>query len=257
MMCALCVIRSTTAFARRASGNTLVHSPNGRFVVTISDQRSPFVALGDDLEDELGGAVREGQIPQLVQDEDLDAAAQRVDVPLEERLLALRLERHHEARAREARAHQEQAEHRRHAREADGRLTPVDLRGHPRVVHLRAERLSGEPELAAPLADVIAHRRPGNHNAVLVGEAISDPLRGVPLLGRRVLVSDQDLIDPLPMGPERRRRPPRRPLALGRQRRFQRLPDRSAVHPVLARQRVQRQPSELAIPADILEQLHS
>ena len=40
MMCALWVIRSTTALARRGSGNTLVHSPNGRFVVTISDPRS-------------------------------------------------------------------------------------------------------------------------------------------------------------------------------------------------------------------------
>ena len=41
---------------------------------------------------------------------------QRVHVPLEERLLALRLERHHETRPREARAHQKQAEHRQHAR---------------------------------------------------------------------------------------------------------------------------------------------
>jgi hypothetical protein len=55
MMCARWVSRSTTAFASRASGNTLVHSPNGRFVVTI--RRAAFVALGDDLEDELGGAV--------------------------------------------------------------------------------------------------------------------------------------------------------------------------------------------------------
>src|SRR5450755_497118 len=40
MMCALWVIRSTTAFASRASGNTLVHSPNGKFVVTIRLPRS-------------------------------------------------------------------------------------------------------------------------------------------------------------------------------------------------------------------------
>ena len=40
MMCARCVRRSTTAFASRASGNTFVHSPNGRFVVMIRLPRS-------------------------------------------------------------------------------------------------------------------------------------------------------------------------------------------------------------------------
>jgi hypothetical protein len=40
MMCARWVMRSTTAFARRASGNTLVHSPKGRLVVTIRLARS-------------------------------------------------------------------------------------------------------------------------------------------------------------------------------------------------------------------------
>jgi hypothetical protein len=34
------VSRSTAAFARRASENTLVHSPNGRLVVTIRLARS-------------------------------------------------------------------------------------------------------------------------------------------------------------------------------------------------------------------------
>jgi hypothetical protein len=40
MMCARWVSRSTTAFASLASGNTFVHSPNGRFVVTIIEARS-------------------------------------------------------------------------------------------------------------------------------------------------------------------------------------------------------------------------
>jgi len=176
-------------------------------------------------------------------------------MPLEERLLALRLKRHHETRAREARAHQKQAEHRRDTGETDGRLAPVDLRGHPRVMHLRTERLRREP--AAALADVIAHRRPRDHDPVLLREAISDPLRGMPLLARRVLIGGQDLIDPLPIRPQRRRRSALRTLALRRQRRFQRLTDSPTVHPILARQRVQRQTAELAIPTDPLEQLHS
>src|SRR5215211_1832285 len=40
MMWARWVRRSTTALARRGSGKTLVHSPNGRFVVTITEPRS-------------------------------------------------------------------------------------------------------------------------------------------------------------------------------------------------------------------------
>ena len=71
MMCARWVMRSTTAFASRASGKTLVHSPNGRLVVTISD--GALVALGDDLEDELGGAVGEREVAELVKDDELGA----------------------------------------------------------------------------------------------------------------------------------------------------------------------------------------
>ena len=124
-------------------------------------------------------------------------------------------------------------------------------------MHLLTERLRREPELATPLADVIAHRRPGDHDTVLLREAISDPLRRVPLLTRRRLIGDQDLIDPLPPRAQRRRGPTHRPLALRRNRRPQRLADRPPMHPVPARQRVRRQPVELAIPPDLLEQLHS
>ena len=58
--------------------------------------------------------------------------------------------------------------------------------------------VSSEPELATPLTNVIAHRRPYDHHPVLLREPISDPLRRVTLLTRRVPISDQDLIDPLP-----------------------------------------------------------
>ncbi|MGO9750704.1 MAG: hypothetical protein ACLP8S_10485 [Solirubrobacteraceae bacterium] len=62
---------------------------------------------------------------------------------------------------------------------------------------------------------MIAHRGPGNHDTVLLREAIGDSLRGVPLLARRRLVGDQDLIDPLPPRAQRRRRPTLRPLRSG------------------------------------------
>ena len=71
MMCARWVRRSTTALARRASGKTLVHSPNGQ--VGGDDQRAAFVAFGEDLEDELGGAVGQREVAELVDDDELGA----------------------------------------------------------------------------------------------------------------------------------------------------------------------------------------
>ena len=71
MMCARWVRRSTTALASRGSGKTLVHSPKGRLVVTISD--AAFVAFGEDLEDELGGAVGQREVAELVEDDELGA----------------------------------------------------------------------------------------------------------------------------------------------------------------------------------------
>ena len=71
MMWARWVRRSTTALASRGSGKTFVHSPNGRLVVTISD--AAFVAFGEDLEDELGGAVGQREVAELVEDDELGA----------------------------------------------------------------------------------------------------------------------------------------------------------------------------------------
>src|SRR5215207_4826796 len=72
MMWARWVRRSTTALASLGSGNTLVHSPNGRLVA--EDQAAAFVAFGEDLEDELGSAVGQGEVAQLLEDDELGAA---------------------------------------------------------------------------------------------------------------------------------------------------------------------------------------
>src|SRR3954451_5120594 len=69
MMCARWVSRSTTALARRGSLKTLVHSAERE--VGGDDQRPAFVAFGEDLEDELGGAGGQGEIAELVQDDEL------------------------------------------------------------------------------------------------------------------------------------------------------------------------------------------
>jgi hypothetical protein len=159
---------------------------------------------------------RRRQVVVLDRREHAAIPVQGVHVPLNERLLALGLKRHHEARPREARAHQEQPDHRRDPGDHHRRLAPVDLGGHTGVVHLRAERLSRQPQHPAALANVITNRRLRHHSTVLLHQAIVDPLRGVPLLTRRRPVRDQDLIDPLPIRPKRRRWPALRTLALRR-----------------------------------------
>jgi hypothetical protein len=52
-------------------GETLVHSPKGR--MGGHHQGAALVALGDHLEDQLRGAVGQGQVPQLVEDHQLRA----------------------------------------------------------------------------------------------------------------------------------------------------------------------------------------
>ena len=68
-MCARCVSRSTTAFASLGSGNTFV--PLSEREVGRHDQATAFVSLGEDLEDELRGAVGQRQVAQFVTDEKL------------------------------------------------------------------------------------------------------------------------------------------------------------------------------------------
>ena len=58
MMCARWVRRSTTAFASRGSGNTLVHSPNGSEVVIANAARS----LRSDLDQWIAGVASDGDV---------------------------------------------------------------------------------------------------------------------------------------------------------------------------------------------------
>jgi hypothetical protein len=69
---------------------------------------------------------------------------------LQERLLGLRLERHHERRVRMTRAHQEQVHNDRHLAQDHLRLTPVDLGLHAGLRNQRHERLD------------LTHRAPGS-----------------------------------------------------------------------------------------------
>ncbi len=71
MMCARCVSRSTTAFASLGSLKTFVHSPNGRFVATISEPRS--WRSERTWKDELGRAGGQGEVAKLVKHDKLGA----------------------------------------------------------------------------------------------------------------------------------------------------------------------------------------
>ena len=108
--------------------------------------------------------------------------------------------------------------------------------------------------------DARAHSRgPSSRppRALLVAQPFPHPLRGMPLLTRRALISDQPRVDQLAIRPQRRRRARHRTLALRRRRRTQRLAHRPPVHPVTARQRPDRQSLTIVIPTNLLEQLHS
>src|SRR5262245_44928197 len=71
MMWARCVKRSTTALAEPWIGQDLRPFAEGE--VGGDDRARAFVALGDDLEDELGGALGQSEVAQFVAAEQLDA----------------------------------------------------------------------------------------------------------------------------------------------------------------------------------------
>ena len=112
---------------------------------------------------------------------DVEHAAEplkRVDVTLEERLLGLALERHHEPGAREARPHHEQMHDRLDTAQPDRRLAPVDLRFHTRLRHQRHERLADLPKLT-PAPMHVARDLTLGHDRVMLGNQPLQTLRAV------------------------------------------------------------------------------
>ena len=75
MMCARWVRRSTTAFASWGSGNTLVHSPSGRLVVTMIN--GVFVVFADHRKHQAGGAGGQRQVAEVVKADQLGAGVAR------------------------------------------------------------------------------------------------------------------------------------------------------------------------------------
>ena len=170
-----------------------------------------------------------------------------------------RRERHARSRAREARAHQEQMHRRRHAGEHHRRLAPVDLRLHPRLVAPAARTPRDRPpQLTPPRAHILAHRAARDTSAPCSSTSRSpDPPRGVPLLARRLPVSLKPRVDQRPIRAQASA-PADPPAACARRhRRLQRLAHRPPMHPIPRRQRAHRQPLPIAVPPDLLEQLHS
>ena len=162
---------------------------------------------------------------------------ERLHVQLQERLLGLDQRRLAERRARERRAHHEQMHLHRHPAEHDQRLAPVDLRLHARGVDLRDEHLPDRPpQLALARPDVLTDRDLGDIGTVLINQPPPDPPGGMPLLGRRVPIRQQPLVDHRPIRPQLRRRPAHRRALRRRHRRRQRLLHRPAMNPMPDRQ---------------------
>ena len=155
----------------------------------------------------------------------------RLHVQLQKRLLGLDQRRLTERRARERRAHHEQMHHRRDPREHHQRLAPIDLALHPGRVNLRDEHLGDRPpQLALARPHILTHRNLGNISTMLIDQPPPDPPRGMPLLTRRVPISQQPPVDHRPIRAELRRWTAHRRALDRRHRRHQRITHRPAMH---------------------------
>jgi len=143
-------------------------------------------------------------------------AFERADVGVGEGLLGFVHIRPVERFRGERQPHREQMQ--RHGRPADHRveLAPIDLALSARGPGLGDEHLRRGPDLSGDLGADAGHHRPAlrlrDQHALLLGETVTDPLRGVTLLARRVTIRDQHLADPAVPG-TRERRSPHRDLA--------------------------------------------
>ena len=121
---------------------------------------------------------------------------------------------------------------------------------------LRHERLTDLPQRAAPLAHVATDLPLGDLRAMLSDQPLPHPPRRVPLLARHLQVALKPGVNQRPIRTKLRRRPAHRRPLRRRHRRRQRLPHRTAMHPMTRRQRPDRQPLTIPVPPDLLERLH-
>jgi hypothetical protein len=139
--------------------------------------------------------------------EDPAEEGEGLGVPLQEGLLGHAREGRHPGGAGVAGAQVKQAHLNPPAAQADHRLAPVDLGLVSGVVDLGDEGLTGQPDLPAARAYVVAHGRLGHLSAVLLHQALPDPPRGMALLARRLAVGRKPPVDQAPVGAERGGRP--------------------------------------------------
>ncbi len=135
-------------------------------------------------------------------------------------------------------------------------LAPVDLGLHPGVVDLGHEGPAGLTERASAGVHVAADGPLADLGPMLLDEALEDAPGGVALLGRRLAIGEQPLVDQRMEGSERRGRAALGALSLRRDGRAERLADGAPVHAVTLGQRPDRQPLMLMVAPDLLEQLH-
>lgn len=180
-----------------------------------------------------------------------------VGVALQERLLGLVGEGLHIGGAGVREPHQEELGLDQLSSHPNLRLAPVDLGLRAGIVGLGDVALDPQAELSPAGGDVLAHGSLGDPCALLDDQPLPDALGGVALLGRRLPVALEPLVDQVVVGAEDRRRPPRGLLARRWQRRLQGLAHRSTVDPMPPRELADREPLPITVTANLLEQLHS
>jgi len=131
-------------------------------------------------------------------------ATERSHMSVGERLLSLVHIRPVERRGGIRQPHRKQVQ--RQGLPADHRveLAPIDLALSARKPGLGDERLRWGADLGCDLGTDTGHHRPAlrlrNQHALLLGETVTDPFRGVALLTGRVAVRQQHLADPAVAG---------------------------------------------------------
>ena len=164
---------------------------------------------------------------------------------------------HMERLTRVRQAHHEHPHLDQHPGDGGVKLAEVDLGLSAGGVGLGHRHLDPvQTQLALAVGDIPRHRHLSHLRAVLGDQPLPHPTRGMALLARHLLITQQPGIDHLDIRIDRRPRPARVCLPRRRDRRDQRLAHRAPMHPMPLSQLADRQLLNPPVTPDLFEQFH-